>query len=95
MNIGFFGALLHELGGAAHGERGIGLAVGHLEPDHRGAVLLLERLDDATRLNHHGADRPAAQLGAALDDGVQHAVGDIELDHVVSPLVGATVTQPW
>src|SRR5260221_13901204 len=69
------GAHLHELGGAAHGERGIGLPVGHLEPDHGAAVLLLERLHLAPGLDHDHRERPAIELGAAGEDGVDKAVG--------------------
>jgi hypothetical protein len=79
MKIGFSSAL-HQLGGAAHGERGVGLAVGHLEPDHGAAVLLLERLHLAPGLDHDHGERPAIELGAALENGVDEAVGLIEGD---------------
>src|SRR6516165_4435876 len=69
------GAHLHELGGAPHGERGIGLAVGHLEPDHGAAVLLLERLHLASWLDHDHRERSAVEFGAAREDGVDEAVG--------------------
>ena len=74
------GPHLHELGGAAHGERGIGLAVRHLEPDHGAAVLLLERFYLAAGLDHDHGERPAVELGAALEDGVDETVGLIESD---------------
>src|SRR5262249_39632674 len=69
------GAHLHELGGAPHGERGISLAVSHLEPDHGAAVLLLERLHLASGLDHDHRERPAIEVGAACEDGVDEAVG--------------------
>src|SRR2546428_1357420 len=69
------GAHLHELGGAPHGERGIGFAVGHLEPDHGAAVLLLERLHLASGLDHDHRELPAIELGAAREDGVDEAGG--------------------
>src|SRR5262249_56770450 len=53
------GAYFHELGRAAHGERGVGLAVGHLESDHRAAVLLLECLHLASGLDDDDCERPA------------------------------------
>src|SRR5262249_51912651 len=59
------GAHLHELGGAAHGKRGIGLTVGHLEADHGAAILLLECLHLAPGLDHDHRERPAIELGAA------------------------------
>src|SRR5262245_28792261 len=74
------GAHLHQLGGAAHGERGIDLAVSHLEPDHGAAVLLLERLHLAAGLDHDHGQRPAIELGAALENGIDEAVGLIEGD---------------
>src|SRR5882757_9915867 len=72
------GAHLDELGGATHGERGVGLPVGHLEPDHGAAVLLLERLYLAAGLDHDHGERPAIELGAAFEDGVDETVGLIE-----------------
>src|SRR5262249_53736741 len=69
------GALLHQLRGAAHGERGIGFAVGHLEPDHGAAVLLLERLHLASGLHNDDRKRPAIELGAAREDGIDEAIG--------------------
>src|SRR4051812_19102890 len=74
------GAHFHQLGGAAHGERGIGLTVGHLEPDHGAAVLLLERLYLAAGLDHDHGERPAVELAAALEDGVDETVGLVESD---------------
>src|SRR3981081_2509943 len=41
------GAHLDQLGGAAHGERGVAFPKGHLEPDHRPDVLLTQRLHTA------------------------------------------------
>src|SRR5262249_33978510 len=64
------GAALPELGGAPHGERGLSLAVGHLEPDHGAAVLLFERLHLASGLDHDHRERPAIEFGAAREDGV-------------------------
>src|SRR5262249_3289777 len=87
------GAHLHELGGAAHGERGIGFAVGHLEPDHGAAVFLLERLHLAPGLDHDHRERPAIELGATGEDGVDEAVGLREGDggHGASKLVAVDV----
>src|SRR5262249_53963774 len=69
------GAYFHELGRAAHGERGVGLAVGHLESDHRAAVLLLECLHLASGLDGEECRGPATELGAARQDCVDEAVG--------------------
>jgi hypothetical protein len=74
------GPHLHELGGAAHGERGVGLAVCHFKPDHGAAVLLLERLYLAAGLDHDHGEGPAIELGAALENGVDETVGLIERD---------------
>src|SRR5689334_24265349 len=43
------GAFANELRTTAERKRGVGFAEGHLEPDHRGAILLLERFHLATR----------------------------------------------
>src|SRR5262249_54021378 len=59
----------HELGGAAERERRIGFAVCHLEPDHGGTVLLLERLHLAAWFDHNHRKRTAVELLAALENG--------------------------
>src|SRR5580704_11809578 len=74
------GALVHQLRAAAERQSRIGFAVGHLEADHRGAVFLLERLHLAARLDHDHADGPQLERRAALDDGVNDALGLRESD---------------
>src|SRR5262249_11907216 len=74
------GAYFHELGGAPHGERGVGLAVRHLESDHRAAVLLLECLHLAPGLDDDDRERAAIEFGAARQDRVDEAVGLGERD---------------
>src|SRR5262249_16665711 len=86
----FLGAHLDELGRAAHGERGIGFAVGHLEPDHGAAVLLLERLHLAAGLGHEHGQRPATELRAALENGIDEALRLVEGDHGFSGWCGST-----
>jgi len=90
------GAKLHELGGAAHGERGIGFAVGHLEANHGAAVLLLERLHLASGLDDDDRKRPAIELGAAREDGIDEAVGLRKRNggHGSSRLAGVDVNAP-
>ena len=81
MKIGFSSArTFTSLEERPMAKRGIGLAVGHLEPDHGAAVLLLERLHLAAGLDHDDGERPAVELGAALEDGVDEAVGLVEGD---------------
>src|SRR5882724_5743150 len=81
------GADLHELGGAAHGERRIGFAIGHLEPDHGGAILLLKRLQNAARLDHEHRERPAIDLGAPLENGGDNTICLIQRDGAHGVLV--------
>src|SRR5215831_7066176 len=90
------GAKLHELGGAAHGERGIGFAVGHLEANHGAAVLLLERLHLASGLDDDDRKRPAFELGAAREDGIDEAIGLCKRNggHESSRLTGVEVSAP-
>src|SRR6185436_16280672 len=63
------GANANEPGGAPERQRGISLPERHLEADHRGAVLLLERLHLAARLDHDHAQRSAIKFRPALEDG--------------------------
>src|SRR5579863_10393293 len=67
--------LAHELGAAAKRQGRIGFSVRHFETEHRGAVFLLERLHLAAGLDHDHAQRPAVERGAALDGGVDDALG--------------------
>src|SRR5215469_1251114 len=70
----------YELRGAPERQRRIGFAERHLEADHRGAVLLLERLRLAAGLDHDDGERTAAELGAAREDRRDDGVGLIERD---------------
>src|SRR5215475_7644841 len=73
-------ALANELRAAAERERRISLSIGHFEMDHRRSVFFLERFHFAARLDHDHAQRPAIQCGAALNNGVDNAFGQIEGD---------------
>src|SRR6185503_2128133 len=70
----------HELGAPAERQRRISLSEGHLEPEHRGAIFLLECLHDGARLDDDDADRPAIEFDAALDDRRDYPVGLAEFD---------------
>src|SRR5262249_1180035 len=56
-------------------KRRVGFTVRHLEADHGRAVLLLERLHLTAGLDHDHAQRPTIERGAALDDGIDDALG--------------------
>src|SRR3979409_1825264 len=52
------------------------------------AVLFLERLHLAAGLDHDHGQRPAIELGAALANRFDEAVGLVESNHRISVLVG-------
>src|SRR5262245_22388369 len=54
-------------------ERGIGFAISHLETQHGAAVLLLECLHLAAKLDHDDRKWPALELGRMREDRVNEA----------------------
>src|ERR1700722_19080954 len=66
---------MHQARAAPERKPRIGFAERHLETDHRRAVFFLEGFHLAARLDHDDADRPAVELDAARDSGVDDAVG--------------------
>src|SRR5262249_51291213 len=73
-------ALANQFRAAAERQCGISFAVSHFEPDHRGAIFLLERFHLAAGFDHDDAQGPAIERGAARDDRVDDALGLIECE---------------